>query len=316
MKIQTNMKSPVLLLQVLVAAAVVCLLPATPVRAADSAAKAAADQAVARPGHDLTIVQDSLKWNGPKRKDNQSEVKATIANVVDLLRELFPEANFIVSPGIGEMVVSDLKLRNANAEEALRAVCLATGPMVAWRNDSAVPPLIDPVTGLPTVGSPGSKKPMYVLYENPAGQVYSPKPKPQIEAFSIGDYLAANLAGITNAADRAARIDQILSELHDMVSETTQLYQKVQEQMDRSSKSSGGIASMRFHPNAGLLVVTGDPDAVFVASKVLGALPSVRNSNYQPAVQMREVPVAVPASPGNSEPIFPAPVRRPSGAPR
>jgi hypothetical protein len=48
--------------------------------------------------YDLEIKEGFAVWNAPKRKDNASGVKATLANVVDLLREQHPDANFVMSP--------------------------------------------------------------------------------------------------------------------------------------------------------------------------------------------------------------------------
>src|SRR5688572_1218955 len=56
--------------------------------------------ATAPSAYDLEIKDGLLVWTGAKRKDNANQVPANLQNVVDLLRELHPEANFAVSPGV------------------------------------------------------------------------------------------------------------------------------------------------------------------------------------------------------------------------
>src|SRR5687767_12720343 len=48
--------------------------------------------------YDLEIKNSFLIWNGAKREDGAKQVPANLQNVVDLLRELHPEANFALSP--------------------------------------------------------------------------------------------------------------------------------------------------------------------------------------------------------------------------
>lgn len=303
-------------LQILVAVAV-CLWPATPGRAADSTAKATTDQAVSHTEHDLTIVNSQLVWNGPKRKDNQTQLKAALVNVVALLRELFPEGNFILSPGIGTVTLEELKLRHANAEETLQAICIASGQAVAWRNANAPTAAVDPATGLPLPAVPPAQKaqPLYVLYPNPEAALVNPKPELQVEAFSLAGYFESELKK-TGPKDFDQFIATQVEEISKLIQETIQHYNELDKTLNPGNSRPRSECSVQFHANAKLLIVMGDPQGVSVAAKIVGALPGVRSPNYQPAVQMREVPVAIPASPGNAEPIFPAPTRRASGAPR
>ena len=72
------------------------------------------------PGYDLQIIDGQLIRP-------QGKVEATLANVVDALRDQYAEANIILSPGLSKLKVGDLKLRAGKLSDELEAVRVASG---------------------------------------------------------------------------------------------------------------------------------------------------------------------------------------------
>src|ERR1041385_3739402 len=111
---------------------------------------------------------------------NSKSTSASLANVIDAVRNRYPDANIAISPGLGNIPVSDLKLRTSSLPEELEAIRVASGGKFEWSGGSAQ---IDPATGLPN-GSPSSNKGLFTLREPTA-----PENQRVVEAFNIGPYL-------------------------------------------------------------------------------------------------------------------------------
>src|SRR5262245_25601630 len=80
---------------------------------------AAGGQSAQNPGYDLVIADGLLKSSG-------TNSAATLVNVVDALRDLYPGANIVLSPNLRDSAVQDLKLRSARIEDALEALRVAS----------------------------------------------------------------------------------------------------------------------------------------------------------------------------------------------
>jgi hypothetical protein len=92
----------------------------------------------------LEIVDGTLLHKGHK-------TEATLANAVDALRDLWPEANIVLAPELAKLKVADLKLRSVGQlQEALEALRVASGYRFEWRQGlPGGAAAIDPATGLP-----------------------------------------------------------------------------------------------------------------------------------------------------------------------
>jgi hypothetical protein len=227
--------------------------------------------------YNLEIKDGLLTWTGPKRQDNDKVVPANLQNVVDLLRELHPEANFVLAPQLQETLINDLKMRAAGVEANLEAIRIASGSEFVWRDAQTSPAPIDPTTGLPAAPAQKLNRPLYILDVTPA----PPKPGLQVEAFNIGPYLDSLLGQENNSTLKAAeereklasaRLDQI----ERMVEETVAQYRNASAASPNAKKMPP--PSIRFHRGANLAVIIGEPEAVALASKIIGALPGARRS--------------------------------------
>jgi hypothetical protein len=221
--------------------------------------------------YDLEINGGLLLWTGNARNDGQVQLQASLQNVVDLLRELHPEANFALSPSLAEIVIGDLKMRTSTVEEKLEAIRLASGSDFTWRNTQQGS--IDPQTGLPVTPGAGAKPgpPLYLLEASAAAT----KPRLQVEAFNIGTYL--NSFSTTSGKGTDEQVRGRLSEIERLTLETVKEYETISRTMSPTAKPLHS-PSIRFHPGANLMIVIGEPEVVAVAGKVIGALPGARRS--------------------------------------
>src|SRR5258706_11054377 len=78
--------------------------------------------------YDLEIVNGEVIQKGPKKE----RVLATLATVVDVLRERYADANLVISPGLASLPIGDLKLRARNLPEELEAIRVAGGAKFDW----------------------------------------------------------------------------------------------------------------------------------------------------------------------------------------
>jgi hypothetical protein len=68
-----------------------------------------------------------------------------------------------------------------------------------------------------------------------------------------------------------------MAQIEEMVFQTVKDYEGLRQIGNRKARSLR-IPSIRFHPGANLVIVIGEPDAVAVAAKVIGALPGAKRS--------------------------------------
>ncbi len=251
-------------------------------------------------GYDLAIVEGMLVSKG----STAAKVPATLANVVDALRDRYQEANIVMAPGLADAHIADVKLRASSLWDELEAIRVASGGKFEWQGpnsplfgapNSPTPsafvgtPDADPSTGLP-IGPPRTRlnSGLFVLQEP------SPTPENQrvVDAFSLGNYLLPNaltdLPGEEESPGqpkpgqpanqqqtrerRNERVNQKLEQLKLIISETiVSLHQGPGGHAEQLS-----LPSFQFHPGANLLVVVGTREAVDVARKVMLALPGVQ----------------------------------------
>jgi len=225
--------------------------------------------------YDLEIKDGLLVWSGPPRKDNAKQLPANLQNVVALLRELHPEANFAVSPRVAGTDIADLKMRTSSVEEKLEAVRIASGSEFLWNKAQATP--MQPDAGQ-LVMSGG--KAILTLYVLDALQTTA-KSGLQVEAFNVNTYIKAFNTYPSPGKPEDAKEEnpqERVEQIKRMALETVNDYETVSMTLNKSKARSLRSPSIRFHPGANLLVIIGEPEAVAVAAKVIGALPGAQRS--------------------------------------
>jgi hypothetical protein len=228
-------------------------------------------------GYDLQIVDGQLIRPGGK-------LEATLANVVDALRDQYTEANIIFSPSLAKIKVSDLKLRSGRLAEELEAVRVACGEkfevqLGATRADQTAriwdvpggrplmmngnPPQMDPSTGLPQTAARSVNAGLFVLHE-----AIPPAQKQRVvEAFNIGPYLEwlrhqpKQETSTDNTDDYGTR----------------QIQMMIRDTLDgfRPDQTDADNPFFQYHPGATLLIVIGNVDTVEIARKIVNALPGM-----------------------------------------
>ncbi len=214
------------------------------------------------PGPYVIEIRDGAMWENGKPKN-----PASLANVVDELRKLWPEANIVLAPEVSGLKIEDLKLRSIHELwEALEAVRVASGYRFEWRKGSPSVPVADPATGLLLKAAPVETS-LFILDRGTESQRNSlERARHMVEVFNLKDYLrtlATHPAGPPGQA--AADPSRALHDIEQIVMDT------VYAMGDRDVPESDQPKFM-FHESAGVLVVTGPPDMIEVAHKVISAL--------------------------------------------
>src|SRR5439155_11946172 len=98
-----------------------------------------------------------------------NSVAATLANIIDVLRDLHADANIAMSPELANVQIADLKLRATSLDEELEAIRVASGNQFIWTKPGAPPVAVDPTTGLPVATVPASEFTLYSLVPDESG---------------------------------------------------------------------------------------------------------------------------------------------------
>lgn len=185
----------------------------------------------------------------------QGKVTATLPNVVDALRDQYPGANIVLSPGLAKLRVGDLKLRAGRLLDELEAVRIASGEKFEVQPPNG-PTQIDPNTGLAMGVSTG----LFVLREaKPTAQS-----QPVVAAFNIGPYIDW-LRQEHPDQPKGSAIDSGIANVKSIISQTLESF------------SGGGETppSFQYHSGANLLIIIGNAESVEIARKIINVLPGM-----------------------------------------
>jgi hypothetical protein len=278
------MKPNSLLQSTLAAALLASTLLAANVGEAQPAPKPAAQ----RNSPYLLEIQDGwlLQSKGDKRE-------ATLENVVELLRELElsrsgAPANIVLSPDLPKIKIANLKLASTTLTQELEALRVASGERFVWSSGTGPQPTnpstglpynVDPTTGLPfnPSGSPGAEAkdqtPLYILRPAPEAE-HRPL---LVEAFSLAGYFESRRES-SSEDEYKKMVAEEVAQIERIVAETKDIYMATRSELKGREASRVSGLTLQFHRGANLLVVIGEPEAVEVATKVIGALPHVHRS--------------------------------------
>jgi hypothetical protein len=193
-------------------------------------------------------VNLSKRWGAGKT----DSVPASLANIIDVLRDLHPEANVVMSPELANIQIADLKLRATSLDEELEALRVASGNRFVWTKPGVVPMgAVDPATGLPVAAVGAGESTLYSLVPDESGGMTT---KRDMEVFNLGSYLA-------NEEDPKTSIEQIEKIILNTLS-----------QLRHKNLAPDEDPDFQFHAGANLLIVIGRQDALEVARKVVSAL--------------------------------------------
>jgi hypothetical protein len=265
--------------------------------------------------YDLEIVDGAITHATGVREG--AKMEATLGNVIDAMRQRYPDANIVTAPGLARLRVSDLKLRTKRIWEELEAIRVASGGRFVWSGP-----------GSPAFGAPGAPDVGRFLAEASSDQArqikdaglftlhefVTPDRERTIEAFNIGPYLQHGGDDQETSAkpepgykpNQETR-DKRLAEVEKIINQT------VAALHDRGVEGP----EYQFHNGANLLIVIGSQEAVGVARKIISALPGqggmpfVQNIPAMNPAGLRTIPERTVRYPGVS-PNPPLPSRQPS----
>src|SRR5438552_1379970 len=218
------------------------------------------------PAYDLEVKEGFVVSGGPHAR----KATASLANVIDAMRDRYPEANIVIAPGLANISISDLKLRTSSISEELEAIRVASGAKFEWSGGPGNV-AVDPTTGLPTI-SGSDNKGLFTLREPTA-----PENQRIVEAFNIALYLhSARPDDEDSTPDKPGQpgYKRETKEFRDRRANERldQLKMIILETISALHPNSAEQPTFQFHYGANLLVLIGSRDAVDVARKVVNAL--------------------------------------------
>jgi uncharacterized membrane protein YgcG len=233
--------------------------PAAPLKPAAEPVPPLPPGYAAAPHFDLEIVNGVLHLNPALSKQYRSAkaVPATLTTVVDVLRFMHEGANIVLSPNLAEITISDLKVRGLNLEDVLEALRVASGDRFLWMRGAPQgrPAAIDPATGLPVASPPPGEGQFYSLVPNPNAAPAAGRSN--LEVFNIGPFLKQEKDANRGPSDAIAQLNEIIHSAIGLA--------------NPDQSGAGEAVHCQFYPGAQLLIVTGGPDVLEVARKVVRA---------------------------------------------
>ncbi len=207
------------------------------------------------PHYDLDIENGVLKISPAfaSHFQNATGITATLANVVEMLRLMHDSANIVLSPSVGDITISDLKLKGVNLEDELDALRVASGDQFIWTHGAPATKsaaIIDPNTGLP-VPPPEQSSAFYSLVPNPAARPATNQHG--VEVFNLGPYIKQQ----KDANQARDEVVQMIAQAVDFANQ---------------GQSPAMRPNFQYFPGGQLLIVAGPPEVLDVARKVVRAL--------------------------------------------
>ncbi len=229
-------------------------------------------------GYDLEIINGQVLYHGASRP-------ASLANVVEVLRDRYRDANIVLSPGLGTCTVSDLKLRASRLPEELEALRVATGNKFQVRSPAGAPSSIDPSTGLPVPEPDHSSSGLFILEA-----MRTPENERMVEAFNIGPYLQWVREHPKDGNQKDQRPEDNLEKIQKIVLETLQ-------RANPDSFDQNRASDFAYYQDANLFVVIGSREAVDIARKIINALPGMASIDNSVASRYGLNPAASAGAP-------------------
>ena len=187
------------------------------------------------------------------------KVPANMENFSRYLRATDPTLNIILSPGTGDSVIPNLKLKTSALPSIPEAIAVASGNTIGGN-----------------VGF-GGRRPGF--FGGPAGGGSSltftssrSESRSSVEVFNLSGYIQT----LGKVDDDVVR--QKIDELHHMVLDTL---------MDlHVAKSDADLPNFKYHPGTKLLIVIGKPEGIGVTRKIISALPGQQKQEMQDLLDM------------------------------
>ncbi len=174
---------------------------------------------------------------------NTASVTATIDNLSKYLRAIDPNLNIVLSPDVGKLTISNLKLNTRAPISIAQAVSVASGGTIVGPGGAGMGGFGGGLRG-------GERSLTFIDNERHES-------KPSVEVFNLSGYIQS-----LGKVDENV-IQQKLDQLQEIIRSTLQ---------DTGIRSSSTVPNFKYHPGTKLLIVIGKPEAIEVTRKIVNAL--------------------------------------------
>jgi hypothetical protein len=175
-----------------------------------------------------------------------STVPATIDNLSKYLRAIDPNLNIVLSPDVGKLTISNLKLNTRNPLSISQAVSVASGGTIAGSDGR--------MGGAFGGGLRGAERSLTFV----ANQRH--ESKPSVEVFNLSGYIQT--LGKVDEKVVSQKLDELENNLIFPTYDSLHVRQ-----------TGDDLPTFRYHSGTKLLIVIGNPDAIEVTRKIVNALP-------------------------------------------
>jgi hypothetical protein len=176
-------------------------------------------------------------------------VPATVHNILKYLRGADRDLNVIAGPEAGEVEIKELKLRSADIASLMESLGYATG-------------------GAIRAVSFGSGTKSWILM---ASRTTQPVER-TVEVFNVSGF-------IRHLTDKAPKPEEQEQIVHQGLNQVKEIIEHTFVGLIRGKRGASEAPEYQFHAGTSLLVVTGSPQAIDVARKVVNALPGQTRIN-------------------------------------
>jgi len=218
--------------------ATICLALALPLPQA-SAQKRTQPAATQPSGlYQLEVIIDD---SGGHLFHDGKETSATLGHAIDILRLQHQELTFALSPGLGDVKLSELKLQANDVDQALEALRLSCGNRFVFAAPSHMPD-----------GNQDGMRSLYLLQgDEPMNR------RRMVEAFNLGPWIS----GAGSEGEKETRVKRVEGIIFATI-----------ERLKQTPLDSADRPEVLYHPEANIMVVIGAPEAIDVAGKIIRAM--------------------------------------------
>ena len=258
------MKTDIMFRRVLTALAFAAVLALPPAPARAQTNDPAKPQTNAPVQFDLEIQNGNLLTPIPGNPRRNRNTDANLGNIVELLREMHPEANIVMDQEVAGNHVYSLRIHASLLTDELEAIRVASGGCFNWR-----------------IFDPQSAKQLFILvpsdkFLQEQAKEKSARRSPEVEVFNFSSYFAQHRESGMDDAKFLAFKEQTIDKTKDIIRQTL------------ASFDPQDTMNFQFHQGANLLVVTGTLDEIYVAKKIINAMIEKTSGDLSPFKKLED----------------------------
>jgi hypothetical protein len=260
------------MLRVLIAAVLVATFALGPRLVYGQQAKSAPDPA---PIVEHLKIENGEIWiREPGQAMVNTHDSAIVGNAIKALQKIYPDITIAADPRTINLSLADVIVRANDPATDLEALRTASGDRFDVKWDKSVNPRS--ATGNPQIDL------LYTIRANTETDAHPEAEERIIECFNLTGYIQHAVDGELNRfnrdpkPDNAAEKDRVASVTDNALAELQEIIKSTIKDFDSSIKEP----KFRFYADAQLLIMTGSPQAINIAAKVVSALPGQQGTRW------------------------------------